>query len=123
MTGTLLSSRIPTDGIERSLQREQKMILVTGAAGHFGERSRTGTGRPGETVRAMVLPGEDRQAIEDLGIEIIEGDILDKASVMQAMQGVEEVFHMAALVAISPGNESLLRRVNVEGTKNMLEAS
>ena len=99
------------------------MILVTGAAGHLGNVLVRELADQGKTVRAMVLPGEDRQAIEDLGIEIIEGDILDKASVMQAMQGVEEVFHMAALVAISPGNESLLRRVNVEGTKNMLEAA
>ena len=42
---------------------------------------------------------------------------------MQAMQGVEAVFHMAALVAISPGSETLLRRVNVEGTRNMLDAA
>ncbi len=99
------------------------MILVTGAAGHLGNVLVRELADQGKTVRAMVLPGEDRQAIEDLGIEIVEGNILDMPSVMQAMQGVDEVFHMAALVAISPGSETLLRRVNVEGTRNMLKAA
>lgn len=99
------------------------MILVTGAAGHLGNVLVRELVDQGKTVRAMVLPGEDRQAIQNLGIEIVEGNILDLPSVLQAMQDVDEVFHMAALVAITPGNESLLRRVNVEGTKNMLAAA
>lgn len=99
------------------------MILVTGAAGHLGNVLVRELVDQGKTVRALVLPGEDRQSIENLGIEIVEGNILDKASVVQAMQGVEAVFHMAALVAISPGSEALLRRVNVEGTRNMLDAA
>lgn len=99
------------------------MILVTGAAGHLGNVLVRELVKQGKSVRALVLPGEDRNAIADLDIEIVEGNILDLDSVKQAMQGVDEVYHLAALVTISPGHESQMRKVNVEGTKNMLEAA
>ncbi len=99
------------------------MILVTGAAGHLGNVLVRELVNQGKQVRALVLPGEDTQSISDLNIEIMEGNILDYPSVIKAMENVDEVYHLAGLVSIAPGNEGLLHKVNVEGTRNVLRAA
>ena len=99
------------------------MILVTGAAGHVGNvlvRELIEDGRP---VRALVLPGEDVSSLAELPVEIVEGNVLDEASLLDAMQGVDLVFHLAGIISIMPGKDGLMRQVNVEGTRNVLAAA
>ncbi len=97
------------------------MNLVTGAAGHLGNVLVRELVARGERVRALILPGEDAQSLEGLPIERVEGNILDRDSLAHAMQGVDVVFHLAALVAITKEKEQLVRRVNVDGTQNVLD--
>lgn len=99
------------------------MILVTGAAGHIGNVLVRELIKKGSRVRALVLPGEDLSALKGLGIELIEGDVLDPPSLERAMVGVDIVFHLAGIIAIMPGQDELMRQVNVEGTKNVLKAA
>ncbi len=99
------------------------MILVTGATGHIGNVLIRELLASGEFVRAMVLPKDDLTPIKDLDIEITVGDVLDKASLRKAMRGVDTVFHLAGMISILPGDASLLQRINVDGTRNMLEAA
>jgi len=96
------------------------MILVTGATGHIGNVLVRKLIAQGEKVRALVWRGEDTAPIEGLEIEPVEGDVLDVESLRQALKGVEKVFHLAGIISIMPGENSLVRRVNVEGTRNML---
>jgi dihydroflavonol-4-reductase len=98
------------------------MIVVTGAAGHLGNVLVRELLARGEQVRALILPGEDTRSLSGLPVEFVEGNILDVASLENAFQGASLVYHMAALVAITPGKEYLLKQVNVEGTKNVLTA-
>ena len=98
------------------------MILVTGAAGHLGNVLVRELLDRGEKVRALVLPGEDTTAIDDLSIERAEGNVLDLNALRQAMQGVDLVYHLAGLVSISPGQEEKLWQVNVGGTRNVIQA-
>jgi dihydroflavonol-4-reductase len=71
----------------------------------------------------LILPGEDCSALEGLNIEKVEGNVLDPASLARAMQGIEVVYHMAALVSIVEDHAPLLYKVNVEGTRNVIEAA
>lgn len=99
------------------------MILITGAMGHLGNvLTRDLIGR-GEKVRALVLPGEDTSYLQNLGIEFVEGNILDADLMQKICEGIDTVFHMAAVVSIAAGSEALMHKVNVEGTKNMLQAA
>ncbi|HEY5119713.1 MAG TPA: NAD-dependent epimerase/dehydratase family protein, partial [Anaerolineales bacterium] len=50
----------------------------------------------------------------------VSGDVLDPQSLSKAMNGVSRVFHLAGIISILPGRNDLLRRVNVEGTKNII---
>jgi dihydroflavonol-4-reductase len=96
------------------------MIVVTGAAGHAGAnlvRALVAEGRP---VRAFIHL--DRQALEGLDIEVIQGDICDLDSLLRAFAGAEVVYHLAALISIANEPWSKLEAVNVSGTRNVVEA-
>ena len=96
------------------------MWLVTGATGHVGNVLVRKLLERGEKVRAMILPGESRESISGLKIETLEGDILNVDSILQSMRGVQGVFHLAGIISIMPGTNPFVRKVNVEGTKNIL---
>jgi dihydroflavonol-4-reductase len=99
------------------------MILVTGATGHIGNVLVRKLVQSGKKVRAFILRGEDTHSINDLDVEKLEGDILDPASITAAFSGIESVFHLAGIISIMPGKDPILWNVNVEGTRNMIQAS
>ena len=99
------------------------MILVTGATGHIGNVLIRKLLEQGEKVRALVWRGEEPTPIKDLDVEQVEGDVLDPASLESAMRGVESVYHLAGIISIMPGRNPLVWKVNVEGTRNVLDAA
>ncbi len=98
------------------------MDLVIGAAGHIGNVLVRELSNRGRKVRALILPGEDRSPLLDSKSEIVEGNVLDYSSLLEAMDGVEVVFHLASLVAIVPDQYPQMQKVNVEGTANVVKA-
>ena len=70
----------------------------------------------------MILPGEDTRSLDGLPVERVEGNVLDLDSLRAAMQDVDVVFHLASLVSITKDQEELVRKVNVDGTRNVIEA-
>ncbi|HOH19248.1 MAG TPA: SDR family oxidoreductase [Anaerolineaceae bacterium] len=99
------------------------MILVTGATGHIGNVLVRELLVRGEHIRVLLLPHEDCTSIEGLDVEKAEGDVLDMASLRKAMQGINLVYHLAGMITIMPGPNETVRRVNVDGTRNVLEAA
>lgn len=99
------------------------MWLVTGAAGHIGNVLVRKLLHRGENVRALILPGESRESIEGLNVEALEGDILNSDSVFESLRGIKGIFHLAGVISIMPGPNSSVRKVNVDGTKNILRAA
>lgn len=106
------------------------MIVVTGATGFAGNallrrlaelRAGDDASTPRAPIRAIVRAGRDATSIAGLA-EIAEGDIQDRDSLTRAFQGAEVVFHLAGEVSISTRGFERLRRINVEGTRNVIEA-
>ncbi len=95
-------------------------VLVTGAGGFIGRRLVGRLRDEGIAVRALALPGEDVTALGNT--DVARGDITEPTSLWPAMQGISLVYHLAAVVG-DWGSEGLFRRVNVEGTRNVLDAA
>jgi dihydroflavonol-4-reductase len=99
------------------------MWLVTGATGHIGNVLVQKLLKRGEKVRVLIPPNESREPLKGLDVEVVEGDILNLDSVFESMRGVRGVFHLAGIISIMPGPDPVVRRVNVDGTKNILHAA
>lgn len=99
------------------------MILVTGATGHIGNVLVRKLISKGLNVKVMVLPGDNLKSLNDLNIDVVEGDVTDYNSIISALDGVTTVFHLAGIISIMPGLDELLYNVNVRGTRNMVNAS
>jgi dihydroflavonol-4-reductase len=97
------------------------ITAVTGASGYLG----------GAIVRSLIAEGRSIRAIDlhrgptldDLPIEFVQGDILDSASLNHALNGVEVVYHLAAMIAVAGESPDLVWNVNVHGAHNVAQAS
>jgi dihydroflavonol-4-reductase len=96
------------------------MILITGATGHIGNVLVRQLLALGKKVRVLKLPGEDLTPLRELSVELVEGNVLDRASLQRALVGVRQVFHLAGIISILPGVSPILEQVNVQGTRNIL---
>ena len=108
-----------------------KKVLVTGSGGFIGSHLTEKLVELGANVRGLVhynaLASEGwlNKSPHRKHIEVIAGDICDRDSVRQATQGVDIIFHLAALIAIpysysAPGSYT---RTNIEGTFNVLRGA
>jgi dihydroflavonol-4-reductase len=96
---------------------------VTGATGHLGNvLVRELLGR-GKRVRALVEPGDEARALSGLDVEVVRGDVLRPGTLPTAFEGVDVVFHLAGVVSISSLDIESVRTVNVDGTRNVVEAA
>jgi dihydroflavonol-4-reductase len=77
----------------------------------------------GERVRAVVLPNDDCRSLAGLDVERVTGNVLDPASLERALAGADTVYHLAGVISIVPGAETLMRKVNVEGVRNTARAA
>jgi NAD dependent epimerase/dehydratase len=108
-----------------------KKILVTGAGGFIGSHLAERCVELGYKVKAFLRYNsrnawgwlENSNVLDD--IEVVCGDIRDFDSVFSAMEGVDTVFHLAALIAIPYSYVSPLAymKTNIEGTYNVLQSA
>ncbi len=99
-------------------------ILITGATGRVGSRLARKLVERGEHVRTLHLPDDPLvEPIRRLGVECIPGDISRYEDVARAADGVDTVFHLAALILFYPKDRPILWNVNIQGTYHVLEAA
>jgi len=95
-------------------------VFVTGATGHVGGNLVRALVERGRKVRAMVR--KDTRAVDGLDVERAAGDVLDPASLDAAMEGADVVYHLAARITIEGDEGGEAERVNVLGTRNVVDA-
>ncbi len=98
-------------------------VLVTGAAGFAGTVLSKKLIEQGYRVRAFVRNPSKLKTSLSKEMDVVVGDITDKSAVLQAVEGVDTVFHIAALFRQAGVPDSLYWDVNVKGTQNLLESA
>lgn len=110
------------------------MDLVTGATGIVGAHALLELTQRGSSVRALHRKGSDRSVLERIfrhygkedllsRIEWCEGDVTDVTSLAAGLQGVDRVYHAAAVVSFDPRDARTLHLVNAQGTANVVNAA
>ena len=98
------------------------MDLVTGSTGFIGNVLISKLIASGRKVRAFLRSTSDTVALEGLQVEKVIGNILDPQSLTEAFRGVDTVYHLAAKISIMPGEDQILNKINLEGTRNVIRA-
>ena len=102
-----------------------QIVLVTGATGAIGPRVVHALNQAGFRTRSFSVDAP-KTGIFPQSVEVLFGDVTDQVAVQSAMQGVDAVVHLAALLHIvnpPPELREKYERVNVGGTASVVEAA
>lgn len=95
--------------------------FVTGATGFVGNHVVRQLVAQGHEVVVSVRSPEKATDLAELDVTITQGDVTEKESMRAAMQGVDGVFHIAGWYKIGVRDKSDAARINIQGTRNVLE--
>lgn len=96
-------------------------IAVTGANGHVGVNLCSTLKEKGHFVRA--LSHKNDFGLKHIEVESFRGDLLNRDSLQRYLDGIDVVIHLAARISIKGDPDGSVKKVNVEGTKNILEVA
>ena len=97
--------------------------LVTGANGFTGSHLVRALQQRGAQVVGLVRKSSNLSRLADSELQLVYGDITDRDALQRAMQGVDAVFHTAAYVELGLVDENRMQRINVEGTRAVMEVA
>jgi dihydroflavonol-4-reductase len=98
-------------------------VLVTGATGFVGSAVLRALVDRGEAVRVLARPSSPRRNLDGVACEVVEGDMTDAASMTRAMDGVRQLYHVAADYRLWARDPRELRRANLNGAQAVMGAA
>src|SRR5512138_3997798 len=98
-------------------------VFVTGATGFIGGQLVRELLFDGCRVRVLARPGSDRRNLQGLDLEIFEGDLRDRRRLIEGVGGCDILYHAAADYRLWTRNPAEMYEINVDGTRNILEAA
>ncbi|HLF34341.1 MAG TPA: NAD-dependent epimerase/dehydratase family protein [Cyclobacteriaceae bacterium] len=98
-------------------------IFITGATGFIGKRLLDLLSKTKHELHCLVRKSNPSgEKLRASGINVIEGDVRDKASIFQGMRGCDSVIHLANVYSYWEPDNSIYRATNVDGTRNIMES-
>lgn len=100
-----------------------KAILVTGATGFLGKHLVEQLKRNEDGVRLRILCRGASPWDQDRRVEVIRGDVTRANDALRAVEGVQEIYHLAGIVSRDPQDKHQVYQTHIEGTRNVCEAA
>lgn len=97
--------------------------LVTGTTGFIGASLVRELIADGRDVRVLVRPNADLSNIDGLNVEVVHGDLRERDSLDAALKGCDVLYHAAAYYSLWSRDKRMMYDINVQGTRNILEAA
>lgn len=98
-------------------------IFITGATGYIGNPLAFRLADEGNTVHVLNRSPSKEKLLQHPNIKIFSGDITDIDSIRRAMKNCRQVYHLAGYVSVYAKDNSIFYKINVGGTKNVLDAA
>jgi dihydroflavonol-4-reductase len=98
-------------------------VLVTGATGFIGFHVAKLLKENGFQVCAFVREGSDTSDLKAIDIEMISGDVRDLSSLQRALKDCQQLYHLAADYRIWVNNPRTMYEINIQGTRNAMDAA
>jgi nucleoside-diphosphate-sugar epimerase len=98
-------------------------LLITGSTGYIGHKLALAAAAKGYDVHVLLRNCNAPNRPVHPAIHYFNGDITQPDTIQPAIQGCDAVLHAAALAQLWNKDRKLFYKVNVEGTKNMLQAA
>jgi dihydroflavonol-4-reductase len=106
---------------DSTAERPRPRILVTGAAGYTGLALACSLVAGGMAVRGLIRRASQEAGLINAGVEAMVGDVRDPAAVERALDGVDLVYHVAAVFRRAGIPDDEYRTVHVDGTRVVVE--
>lgn len=98
-------------------------VVVTGATGFIGSHVVARLNARGIRPRVIVRPTSNRANLSGRDVEVVEGDLLEPATLRRALDGCEQLYHTAGFVSPRPSQRARLLRDNVQATVCLMDAA
>lgn len=97
--------------------------MITGASGYIGHKLALEAAAKNYTVHVLVRDLHSKFLPVHPNIHLFEGDVTNKESILVAMKGCSHILHSAGITKMWDKDSSIFYKVNVEGTRNVLDAA
>ena len=98
-------------------------VFVTGGTGFIGKSTVTRLVGSGHQCVCLIRNPQKKALLKDLGVRFAKGDVTDKQSLSGAMKGCDAVINLANLYSLWEADTSIYTKINVDGTRNVMEAA
>ena len=99
-----------------------KRIFITGSTGFIGQKLATKLADEGNQVVALIRSRAKAKDLQHDRISFVEGDLFAEKALQEGMEGCDEVYHLAAFASVWAKDDTF-KRVNIDGTLNVLDAA
>lgn len=101
----------------------QTRVLITGATGFTGGALAQKLAKQGKHVVALVRETSNVSALREIGATLVYGDISDREAVISASEGIDIIYHLAAVFRTAGHPDSYYEAVNIGGVQNVIDAA
>ena len=98
-------------------------IFITGGTGFIGSYTTEILSKTGHQLNLLVRKTSNTSSLKKLNVDLIEGDLLDRQSLLIGMKGCDSVINIAGRYSFWELDKSIYTKMNVDGARNVMECS